>query len=188
MKKVLIILLVILMSACSFTKEVMPKQVVIDYLDKYKKEHTTVIEQLKDTIENTFSTEEDKKRYTTLLLNQYKKMEYTIKDEVVEDNNAVVDVEVKVLNYGSSIKDSERYLDEHKNDFLKDSEDETTKDNTKEEIDEDKYNNYKLTQMEKVEDTVKYTIEFNLTKTDGKWEIDPLSDTDLQKLHGLYYE
>ena len=138
------------------------------------------------------------------MTNQYKSMEYKITDEMIEDNNAVVDVEVTVLNYGSSIKDSENYLKEHKDEFKKEveektednnilyndkSKDETTRDIEKDEIDEDKYMEYKLSQMEKVTDTVKYNIEFNLTKNkDGNWEIDDLSDSDLEKLHGIYVD
>ena len=45
---------------------------------------------------------------------------------------------------------------------------------------------YKISAMEKVKDTVKYTIEFTLTKTNNEWQLDPLSNTDIEKLHGIY--
>lgn len=215
MKKFLVAFMVIILSACSLTSATTPKQTVAEFLDKYKNEHTNVIEQLKDTIESQFTNDEYKKRYTTLMTNQYKNMEYKITDEVVEDNNAVVDVEVTVLNYGSAIKDAENYLNEHRDEFKKSksnntnenasndttsddnsllynerSADETTRDNDSDnDIDDDKFMEYRLSQMENVTDTVKYTIEFNLTKNkDGKWEIDSLSDTDLEKLHGIYVD
>ena len=45
---------------------------------------------------------------------------------------------------------------------------------------------YKLSEMEKVTDKVKYTIEFTLTKTNGEWQLDALSNSDIEKLHGIY--
>ena len=60
---------------------------------------------------------------------------------------------------------------------------------TDSDIDDDKFQDYKLSLMEKVTDTVKYKIEFTLTKDDkNEWKIDSLSDTDLEKLHGTYVE
>ena len=209
MKKIIVLFLVIFLSACSLTTKTSPKQTVTDFLDRYRNEHTSVMEQLKDTIESQFTNDEYKKRYTTLMTNQYKNMEYKVTDEVIEENNAVVDVEVTVLNYGSAIRDSENYLKDHRDEFKKSNDtnssasndtnsddnsilyndrsaDETTRDN---DIDDDKYMEYRLSQMENVTDTVKYTVEFNLTKNkDGKWEIDSLSDTDIEKLHGIYVD
>ena len=40
--------------------------------------------------------------------------------------------------------------------------------------------------MKTVNDKTKYTITFNLTKEDGKWKVEDLSDVDRQKIHGLY--
>ena len=44
----------------------------------------------------------------------------------------------------------------------------------------------KISEMEKVTDTVKYTIEFTLTKVNGEWQLDQLSNSDIEKLHGIY--
>ena len=52
--------------------------------------------------------------------------------------------------------------------------------------DEDKFMEYKISEMEKVTDTVKYTIEFTLTKVNGEWQLDQLSNSDIEKLHGIY--
>ena len=45
---------------------------------------------------------------------------------------------------------------------------------------------YKIKQIENVNDKTKYTITFNLEKKDGKWELKDITDEDRQKLHGLY--
>lgn len=200
MKKFLIALMVMILSACTLGTATTPKQKVSEFLDKYKNEHTNVMEQLKDTIESEFTNDDYKKRYTILMTNQYKNMEYEIKDEIVEDTTAVVEVEVTVLNYGAAITNANTYLEEHSDEFKKasstiasDNAKTTTTDEnntiTTSDVDNDKFTEYKLSQMEKVNDTVKYTIEFNLTKNDNdEWEIDSLSDTDLEKLHGIYTE
>ena len=53
---------------------------------------------------------------------------------------------------------------------------------------EEKYNEFlkKLTQMENISDTITYTIEFTLTKINGEWQLDSLSNADIEKLHGIY--
>lgn len=228
MKKIIVALMVIFLSACTLGAATTPKQKVSEFLDKYKNEHTDVMDQLKETIESAFTNEDYKTRYNTLMTNQYKSMEYKITDEVIEDDTAVVEVEVTVLNYGAAINNADTYLSEHGDEFMKnitddkttkntdedtgadipaDDNDDTTTDNTNNndtttddaannnntttntDIDEDKFQDYKLSLMEKVTDTVKYKIEFTLTKNDNdEWEIDSLSDSDLEKLHGIYTE
>lgn len=179
MKKILLSLLIILISGCSLNMNPTPKQTVENYLNKYKSEHNDVISQLKETIDAAFDKDEYKERYKTLILNQYKKLEYKVTDEITESDSAVVEVEVKVLDYGTASKKADDYLLEHKEEFL----DENKK------LDNDKFQDYKLSLMEKVKDITTYTIEFNLTKDDkGKWEIDNLSDNDLEKLHGIYID
>lgn len=199
MKKIIVAIMVIVLSACTLGVNATPKQKVSEFLDKYKNEHTDVIDQLKDTIESAFTNDDYKSRYKTLMTNQYKNMKYKITDEVVEDDTAVVEVEVTVLNYGAAISNADTYLKEHKDEFKKDTTKKTNDENTTidddkitttdSDIDEDKFQDYKLSLMEKVTDTVKYKIEFTLTKDDkNEWKIDSLSDTDLEKLHGTYVE
>ena len=43
-----------------------------------------------------------------------------------------------------------------------------------------------IKEMKDVTDKTTYQITFNLTKTDGEWTIDDITDADRQKLHGLY--
>ncbi len=217
MKKIVIALLVVLMSACTLGKAVTPKQKVSEFLDKYKNQNTDIIAQLDETIDSEITDSDQKERYKTLMLNQYKNMEYEIKDEIVEDDNAVVEVEITVYDYASSLKNSNTYLNEHLDEFKKDSDTtmsetandiknaaedtaEDIKDGAKDAIDgakdelqnntsdydKDKFMEYKIKEMEKVKDTVKYTIEFTLTKVNDEWQLDPLSNADIEKLHGIY--
>ena len=178
MKKFLIGFLLIVLTGCSLNMKSSPKQKVEDYLNNYKNESSSVIDQLKDTVEAAFDNEDYRGRYKTLMINQYKEMKYKVTDEVIEDNTAVVEVEITVLDYGSAITKAEEYYKENKDEFTKD-----------DKIDNDKYDDYRLTLMEKVKDTINYKIEFNLTKDDnGEWQIDNLSDDTIEKLHGIYVE
>ena len=204
MKKFIVALMVIFLSACTLGKAVTPRQKVSEFLDKYKNQNTDVVSQLDETIKTDITDQKQRDRYKTLMLNQYKNMEYEIKDEIIEDDNAVVEVEITVYDYASALKNSNTYLNEHLDEFKKDSKqtinevenaaytvkDKVTeaKDNltTTTDYDESKYMDYKLSEMEKVTDKVKYTIEFTLTKTNGEWQLDALSNSDIEKLHGIY--
>jgi len=208
MKKILLPLLIITLSACTLGMST-PKQVVSSFLDKYKNQDTNILAQLDETIDNQFNNDDYKKRYKTLMTNQYKNMDYKIKDESIEGDNAIVEAEITVYDYASAIRNANDYLNNNPNEFtidsptidMDDANDETTKDtetdkdNTTDKnkldstnYDENKFIDYRLTQMENVNDTVTYTIQFTLTKVDGKWQMDQLSSTDIEKLHGIYVE
>ena len=195
MKKIILPFLVIFLSACTLGLSTSPKQVVSSFLDKYKNQDETILSQLEDTINNEYSNDDYRARYKTLMTNQYKNMEYTIEDEIIEGNNAIVQAKITVYDYSSAIRNSNDYLNSNPNEFMmdtptidmEDANDETTKDNTTTgTYDEDKFTNYKLTQMENVTDKVTYDIEFTLTKVNGVWQMDSLSSADIEKIHGIY--
>lgn len=199
MKKVFLALFVILLSACTLGAATTPKQKVSEFLDKYKNENSDIIEDLVNTIKNDIKVADHQERYKTLMTKQYKNMKYEIKDEIIEDNNAVVEAEITVYDYGSAIKKANEYLNSHPDEFKKEEkttakEDTVTTNEKSDETDnitatdydEDKFMEYKISEMEKVTDTVKYTIEFTLTKVNGEWQLDQLSNSDIEKLHGIY--
>ena len=203
MKKILVGLMIVLLSACTLGAATTPKQKVAELLDKYKNQDKSILTQLDETINTEYSNDDYRNRYRTLMTNQYKNMEYKLKDEVIEGDNAVVEAEITVYDYASAIRNSNEYLNNNPNEFMasnptvdmEDSEDETTKDeNTNQNdgllsnYDQDKFIDYKLTQMENVNDTVTYTIEFTLTKVDGVWKIDNLSNADIEKIHGIFMQ
>ena len=74
-------------------------------------------------------------------------------------------------------RDAAVYLNEHREEF----------NNENGEYDNTKFMDYKLEQMQKINDTVEYTINFNLTKDENDvWQISELSQDDLEKIHGIY--
>ena len=105
-----------------------------------------------------------------------KNMEYEIKDEIVDGDTATVTVEIEVKDYSKTLKDAETYLNEHKEEF----------NNDKNEYDESLFTSYRLEQLKKSTDKVKYTLNIYLTKVDNEWKMDDLSETDRMKINGMY--
>lgn len=179
MKKLLIIILgAFILVGCSDTTNT-PSRKVEDYLGKYQRMDDDVLTQLDVILDNDTTMDKDQKKdYKSLLIKQYQNLSYKITDERVEDEKAEVDVEVEVYDYQSSIVKSKNYFEEHKDEFMKEVE---------EDVDEAKaYIKYKIEELKKVGDKTSYDITFNLTKEDGQWVVSDLSDTDRKKIHGLY--
>ena len=45
---------------------------------------------------------------------------------------------------------------------------------------------YRLEKLKEADETVKYDMTFHLTKKDNEWEMDPLTEEQEQKIHGMY--
>ncbi len=200
MKKLLVICMgLLLLVGCSDTTNT-PSKKVEDFLGKYQKQDDDVLTQLDLTLDSDTTMDEDqKKEYKSLLQKQYQNLSYKITDEKIEDDKATVEVEVEVFDYKSSMDKSKAYFEEHKDELMKDNKDDN-KDNKDEDTNTNNNNNdnnnaiddakayidYKIQELKNVEDKTTYDITFNLTKKDGEWVVDDLSDADRQKLHGLY--
>ncbi len=195
-----------------------PTAKVEEFLGKYQKMDSEVLTQLDNVIaEDSSMNDEQKKEYRSLLEKQYQNLSYKIKDETITDDTATVDVEIEVYDYATSIRKSKDYYKEHQDEFTKtketidednpldndganttdtptddnndndnDNENESESDGLLEEASE--FIDYKIKQLKNVTDKVKYDITFNLTKKDGKWYLEDISDMDRQKIHGLYEE
>ena len=240
MKKIILPLIVILLSACTIGGAMTPKQKVSEFLDKYKNQDQSILSQLEEVVNNEYPNTDYRDRYKKLMTNQYKNLEYNIKDEIIEDKNAVVEVEITVYDYATAIKNANEFLNSNQGEFMttptieitdanddtvtvvtgnnptisleianidgndvydfmiefltnaptgEDANDETSKDTNNKvtsTYDQDKFINYKLTQMENVTNTVTYTIQFTLTKVNNEWQMDALSNADMEKIYGIY--
>ena len=122
-------------------------------------------------------TESQINTYKDVIKRQYKDLKYKITDEVVTNDKAVVTTEIEVYDLRKVTDDADKYLESNKEEFYK--EGTTTTDTSK-------FWNYKLENMKKMTDRVKYTIDFSLTKIENEWKLDDLLETDRQKIHGLY--
>ena len=177
MKKIIILVfIVLLLTGCNKLMNTPVKKVEL-LLSNYQKLDENVLKQLGDSLlSDTVLTNDQKEKYKDLLEKQYKNLTYTVKNEAIDGKTAMVEVEIEVYDYNKAITNSEDYLLNNQSEF----QDETGNINTI------IYNDYKLGEIEKMKDRVTYTINFTLSKIDEEWMVDDLTDTERQKIHGLY--
>lgn len=153
-----------------------PEEAVETFFEKYRAKDDNIMTQLKETIENEELTDNSKEKYQELMEKQYDQFAYVIKDTKEEDNSAIVTIELTVLNYRSAILEAEEELKNNPDKFNDD----------EGKFSEEKYMDYKIEKMSKVNDTTTHTIDLSLTKENGMWTVEQLSSDDISKLHGLY--
>ena len=188
--------LLVVVAGCSNTMNT-PTSKVEEFFSKYQNMDDDVATQLDQVLkDDTTMSDEQKEKYRALMEKQYQNLSYKIEDETINGDNATVDVEIKVLDYATTINNAKKYYEEHK-DEIENENKENKEDNTnvvEDAIDDagtaikesSAYIDYKLKELESVSDTTTYTITFYLTKEDVKWQLQDISDLDLQKIHGLY--
>ena len=168
-----------------------------EFLGKYQTMDEDVTTQLKQVLsDDKTMNDEQKDKYRALMEKQYQNLSYKIENEDINGDRATVDVEVEVLDYATTINKSKKYYEEHKDEIEKENqEDKKDNNNMVEDAVDDAetavkessaYINYKLKELESVNDTTTYTITFYLNKENGDWKLQDISDSDRQKLHGLY--
>lgn len=210
MKKILLcfscIMAIVLLSGC--TMDNTPTKKVEKFLDSYKNQDETVLNQLKDMVDtDSLMDDTQKETYQDIIKKQYKDMSYEIKDETIDGDTATVTAEIEVYDYYKINKDAEDYYNKNPDEFksvtgngiVDDAKNATediiegAKDATKDAKDavtgtnsDSKFVEYRLGKLKDAKDRVKYTIDFKLTKVDNVWTINDIDDTTRQKIHGLY--
>ena len=176
MKKILLLLVsLILVTGCNDMMNT-PTRRVEEYLGKYQILDSTVLTELDNVVDNSDYSEDYKEEYKELMIKQYQNLSYKIKNEQTNGDTATVIVELEVFDYNNALSEAEDYIDEHDSEFI-DDEDETR---------EEKIDHYKINAMKEVTDKASYTINFSLVKDNKKWVLEKISDSDLEKIHGLY--
>ena len=177
MKKILIILSLFLgLTGCADVMNT-PTKRVEEYLMKYQKLNDDITGQIEDLLTGTTGMNNDQKlSYREIYKNQYQHLTYTIKDEIIDGKDATVIVEIEVFDFNLANKEIEEYVTNNPDKFQ----------NTQKQPDDTKITNYTLSTLKNFQKRVKYTINFLLTKVDSVWTLEQISDTDLQKLHGIY--
>lgn len=180
MKKILLSIIAfiscLLLVGCSCMNNT-AKDEVEKFLDQYRNLSSSVLTDLESVIEKENLTDEQKEVYRDILKKQYSDLKYEVIDETYNGDTAVVKTKITVYNLYEAQSSASSYLNSHMDEFK----DEDGK------YDNDLYLDYKLKQMKEVTDTVEYTIDFNVEKDDnGNWKVTNLSDTDLEKIHGIY--
>lgn len=180
MKKLIALCCAILIfCGCSLGKEMSntPTKKVEEFLSKYQSLDDNVMESLNNVIDEdiTFNTTQ-RNNYRDLMKKHYKNLTYHVKNEKIDGDTATVTTEVEVTDYTKILEEADEARKKTPEKFY---------DDTKT-FDESKFMDYRLEKLKDASDTVKYTIDFKLSKKDGTWEMDKLSDENEQKIHGMY--
>lgn len=165
-----------LLVGCSNISNTPTKQVE-GFFNKYQTLDNEVLEDLDKVInENQKFNDTNKDAYREVIKKQYKNMTYKIKEETIDGDNAVVTVEIIVLDFGKIIREVEDYKNNHIDEF----QDENGN------YDDNKYVNYLIPRLKEAKEKVKYTLDINLTKLNKKWKIDGIDSDTEDKILGIY--
>ena len=174
MKKLIILISIVFLTGCTDIMNT-PSSKVEEFLGKYQTMDTSIVKELDNTIEEMSASDNYKKEYKSRLLKQYQNLSYKIKDEKIDNNTANVEVGIEVFDYYNTLERVKEDIDKNSDDF-KDDKDKSSK---------EKIEEYKIKKLKATTNKTKYQIIFTLTKKDGKWTLDKLSDDDIKKIHGL---
>ena len=173
-KKLLIFLFLILFISGCGTKTT-PKGEVQKLFLNYNSLSSDLLIQLDNVMSTENLNEAQKNEYKDILKKQYEDLKYKIKDEVIDNDKAVVTVEIEVYNLRKSIDNADNYLENNRDEF-----------NVNNVFSNEKFWDYKLEQIKNENERVNYILELSLTKIDKNWHLDNLLETDREKIHGLY--
>jgi hypothetical protein len=176
-KKLLLLTLFVLVGStlfgCSMNNT--PKKTVETLLMNYKNNGDNIVTELDDYLNGLAIDNDYYEDYKQVYLRQYQDLDYEIKDETIDGDNATVTVQIEVYDYYKVENDVNNYIATNPDEFNENGVYSTVKGLQ-----------YRIEQLNKSSDRVTYTIEFNLTKVDNNWTIDNLTDEDLEKIHGTY--
>ncbi|MCI8445171.1 MAG: hypothetical protein HFG15_01905 [Bacilli bacterium] len=179
MKKILILISVMFVLVGCDMGEMnnTPTKQVEMFLSKYQTLDSSVLEDLDDVVkEEVAFNSKQRDTYRDYMKKHYQELQYDVKEEKIDGDQATVTVEIEVRDYSKLLRTAKNYLEQHPDKFQ----------NEKGEYDDSKFMDYRLEQMKKAKDRVKYTMELTLTKKDKKWQMNALTEEQHQKLHGIY--
>ena len=175
MKKILMLLVLIFLVGCNNSNT--PVSEVEKFLSKYQNLDNEIIVGLNNELEDDTSLTEDQRTlYLDLWKKHYKNLKYSIKDSKIKDDRAIVTASIEVTDYTKSVNESDIYRENHMEEF----QDEAGN------YDIVKFNDFKISQLMNVTDTIKFEIDFQVIKTNGKWVLSELTNDDYLKLSGMY--
>lgn len=180
MKKILTFLsFVLILTGCTLGEDMdnTPTKKVETYLNNYQTLDSNVLAGIDAIVNDEELFDEDQQTtYRDILKKHYQDLTYTIKEETVNGDKATVEAEIEVNDYTKAMKQAESYRTTNSSEFLGENN----------EFDEVKFNTYRLDLLKNSEERVKYTIYFSLTKVNDEWTLDALTETEEEKILGIY--
>lgn len=180
MKKILMVFLLfaaLLTGGCGESLNNTPTKQVEMFFMNYQTLDSDVITDLDKVLTaDTSMNTKQKEKYKDIMKNHYKNLSYDVKNETVNGNTAIVTVEIEVYDYSKTMLAVNQYLLDNPEEFVDD-------DNN---YDQEKFIDYRLSELEKVKDKVKYTLDLSLTKSNDEWQMDQISSLDEDKILGIY--
>lgn len=179
MKKILTVIgLALILTGCSLKNmDNTPTKKVETYLNNYQTLDSSVLNELDSIVDDEILfTNEQKDTYRDILKKHYQDLVYKIKEETVNGDKATVETEIEVNDYTKVLKEAESYRITNESEFI----------NENGIFSESKFNEYKLNLLKNNKDKVKYTIYFSLTKVNNEWVLDKLTETEQEKILGIY--
>ena len=175
MKKIIVVLITLVLFGCNLSNT--PSREVEKYLDNF----INLSDEVRMDIDSKASVEslsgENKETYKEALIRQYENMKYEIKDESINNNNAIVKAYVTVFDYFKIDNTSKEYMNNHIEEF----------NDINGIFDNERYNSYRLGELLKAKDTTTYEVTFNLNKdSNGNWILENPSRETLEKINGFY--
>ena len=179
MKKALIVVsAILLLCGCNvMDMNNTPKKQVEKFFNGYQTLNKSVLDDLDNIVnKETTLTAEQKTKYRDILKKHYEDLNYEIKDETINGNNATVKVEIEVNDYSKVLKSVNEHKINYPEEFL------DTDGNYSESI----FQEYRLNAIKDTKERITYTLYVTLTKINDKWTIDELTNTDEEKILGIY--
>ncbi|MCM1370861.1 MAG: DUF5105 domain-containing protein [Clostridium sp.] len=179
MKKTLIIVttFLLLFTGCSTDINNTPTKQAEEFLNKYQRLDNEVLNDLDKVIqeEEKFNSV-NRDEYKELIKKQYMDMTYIIKNETIDGDKAVVEVQITVKDYIKIMNEAEEYKNNNIDLF-------------KDELgnySETKYIDHVIERLKETKDKVEYTIYLTVSKIDNKWTVDQINEEIEDKILGIY--
>lgn len=176
MKKTIYAVIGILFMLCLTGCGDSAKMAVEKYLDLYTSLDSEVVKDMNNIVTEENLTEKQKEKYEAIFKKQYSDLTYEITSEEYDGDEATIKAKIKVYDLYKVQKEASVYLANHEDEF----------NDENGEYDVIRYLDYKLDQMKMMTERIEYTIDFYVVKTSDGWVVSSLSNSDLEKIHGVY--
>ena len=125
---------------------------------------------------DTTMSNEQKDNYKKIMKKHYQNLVYEIKDETINGDDAIVEVEITVTDFNKVLDEAGVYLSDNIEEFYDENGTYSSS----------KYMDYRLQKLSEAKEKVKYTININVSKVDGEWTVHDVTEEMYNKINGIY--